>query len=79
MIFLCFQKGSILVKNCIFSCNASASYAGEVTTLYPDEDSSDFNGDSDYYDSGDGPVILDGQGLVSVNLITNILISLSSW
>lgn len=60
-----FQKGSILVKNCIFTCNASASYTGDVTTIYPVEDISDFNGESDYYDSGDGPLILDGQGQAS--------------
>lgn len=52
------------MKNCIFTCNASASYSGEVTTLYPDEDVNDFNSESDYYDSGDGPLILDGQGQV---------------
>lgn len=45
-----------MVKNCIFSCNASTSYTGEVTTMYPDEDVG-FISENDYpYDdvSGDG-------------------------
>ncbi|CAH1159551.1 unnamed protein product [Phaedon cochleariae] len=51
------NKGSVQVKNCIFSCNATSSYAGEMTTLPPDEEIHEFNSESDYYDSGDGPIL----------------------
>lgn len=54
------------MRNCIFSCNASSSYTGEVTTIYPDEDLSEFNGENNYYDDDDESVmILDGQVQVS--------------
>lgn len=53
------------MKNCIFSCNASASYTGEVTTIYPDEEISDSNEETDYIGGGDG-LILDGQGQVKL-------------
>ncbi|KAG5879802.1 hypothetical protein JTB14_013450 [Gonioctena quinquepunctata] len=45
-------KGSVMVKNCEFSCNATSEYAREVTTEPPKKVSSDFNEDTDYYDSG---------------------------
>ncbi|CAH0560997.1 unnamed protein product [Brassicogethes aeneus] len=42
------SKGSVLVKNCIFSCNATTNYSGEVTTAYPDETDTFY--ESDYED-----------------------------
>ncbi|KAJ8919375.1 hypothetical protein NQ315_016468, partial [Exocentrus adspersus] len=47
-------KGSILVKNCQFSCNASSSYSGDYTTAYPEEE--DATEVPDYYDSGSIPI-----------------------
>lgn len=46
-----FQKGSVLVRNCIFSCNATSAYKGESSTSPPIEEvSSEFN--DDYYENG---------------------------
>lgn len=43
-------KGNVLVKNCIFSCNATSSYKGESSTIPPVEEvSSEYS--EDYYDS----------------------------
>lgn len=41
-------KGSVLVKNCIFTCNASTTYSGEITTEYPEEETSYNEGDYPY-------------------------------
>ncbi|VEN40234.1 unnamed protein product [Callosobruchus maculatus] len=44
------SKGSVLVTDCIFTCNASSSYAGAVTPIYSDEEPL-YNVDSvDYLD-----------------------------
>ncbi|KAJ8964028.1 hypothetical protein NQ314_005168 [Rhamnusium bicolor] len=62
-------KGSVLVKNCQFSCNASSGYASEVTTMYPDEEETTelTEEDSDY--SGYGPI--EGEQLVYGNTSPN--------
>ncbi|ENN70726.1 hypothetical protein YQE_12556, partial [Dendroctonus ponderosae] len=44
-------KGSVLVKNCIFSCNATSAYKGESSTSPPVEEVSAEYGE-DYYDAG---------------------------
>ncbi|XP_066146488.1 uncharacterized protein SP1173 [Euwallacea fornicatus] len=48
-------KGSVLVKNCIFSCNATSAYKGESSTMPPVEEVSSEYAD-DYYDAGNNVV-----------------------
>lgn len=46
-------KDAVLVKNCIFACNATSTYKGDSTTLPSVEQASSEYSD-DYYDSGAG-------------------------
>ncbi|XP_023310459.1 uncharacterized protein LOC108917887 [Anoplophora glabripennis] len=44
-------KGSVLVKKCQFSCNASSSYSGEYTTPYSEEEG--VSEAPEYFESGE--------------------------
>ncbi|XP_060531100.1 uncharacterized protein LOC132704840 isoform X2 [Cylas formicarius] len=42
------QRGAVMVKNCIFDCNATSSYRGQVSTPPPIEDTSSAGEYNDY-------------------------------
>ncbi|XP_019869896.2 uncharacterized protein LOC109598424 [Aethina tumida] len=65
------SKGSVLVKNCVFACNATTTYSGEVTTAYPDETEGTYD-DNDYTDnSGDEGAEVDVSNLYSQDYSSN--------
>lgn len=59
-----FQKGSVLVKNCIFTCNATSAYRGESSTAPPVEEVSAEYAE-DYYDAGGVNIASEPEGVSS--------------
>lgn len=69
------------MTNCRFTCNVSADWTNEITTVYPDQDTSvsaddydeDYNED-DVVNSGDGTPIEPETGKVPYKIVILLLI-----
>ncbi|RZC37605.1 uncharacterized protein BDFB_009230, partial [Asbolus verrucosus] len=61
------EKGSVIVTNCIFTCNATTLYKKETTTLSPEQLTSSETTTEDYYDETNDTITVYNEAEIEVN------------